>query len=112
MKSMDKKDQNNVQVFRDIKFPSERGVPERRGVFSESGGEYEGEHPVIASQCLPSNRGELAGRGVSWHELPFNPKLKQRARELRACSTSSLSPVYLRNDHNKKIPERYYSGAV
>ncbi|KKQ80040.1 MAG: hypothetical protein UT02_C0017G0023 [Parcubacteria group bacterium GW2011_GWC2_38_7] len=102
--------QNHVRVVRSIKFPSKRGVPagrgvlpecgvpERRGVFSESRvperrgvfSENGEEHPVIASQCHPSTRGESTGRGVlKWYELPFNPKLKQRARELRKAGNLS-----------------------
>jgi len=54
-----------------VKFPSRRGVPERRGVFK-------------------------------WHELPFNPKLKQRARELRKAG--NLSEVLFWNQvKNKKF---------
>ena len=60
MPTQDKNNQIYAQADRDVKFPSERGVPERRGVFSER----KGEHPVIASQCHPSKRGESADRGV------------------------------------------------
>lgn len=96
MNKQDKNNQNYARVVRGVKFPSERGVPERRGVFSERGGE----HPVIASQCHPSMRGESAERGVSWHELPFNPKLKQRARELRMAG--NLSEVLFWNQVKNK----------
>lgn len=97
MNKQDVNNQNHVRVVRGIKFPSERGVPERRGVFSESGEE----HPVIALQCHPSTRGESAGRGVlKWYELPFNPKLKQRARELRKAG--NLAEVLFWNQVKKK----------
>lgn len=96
MTNQDKNNQNYVRVDRGG-FPSERGVPERRGVFSERGEE----HPVIASQCHPSKRGESAGRGVlKWHELPFNPKLKQRAGELRKAG--NLSEVLFWNQVKNK----------
>lgn len=96
MTNQNKNNQNYVRVDRGG-FPSERGVPERRGVFSERGEE----HPVIASQCHPSKRGESAGRGVlKWHELPFNPKLKQRAGELRKAG--NLSEVLFWNQVKNK----------
>ncbi|KKR54613.1 MAG: hypothetical protein UT91_C0012G0032 [Parcubacteria group bacterium GW2011_GWA2_40_23] len=60
MNKQDISNQNYVRVARCIKFPSTRGVPERRGVFSGRGEE----HPVIASQCHPSTRGESTVRGV------------------------------------------------
>lgn len=69
MTSQDKNNQNYVRVVRGVKFPSERGVPERRGV-------------------------------LKWHELPFNPKLKQRARELRMAG--NLSEVLFWNQVKNK----------
>lgn len=69
-------------------------MPERRGVFSEKGEE----HPVAPRH--PSMRGESAERSVSWYELPFNPKLKQRARELRKAG--NLSEVLFWNQVKNK----------
>lgn len=69
MTSQDKNNQNNVRAVRGVKFPSERGVPERRGV-------------------------------LNWRELPFNPKLKQRARELRKAG--NLSEVLFWNQVKNK----------
>lgn len=75
---MTKQNKNNQIVIYNtedgVKFPSERGVPERRGV----------------------------PRVLKWHELPFNPKLKQRARELRKAG--NLSEVLFWNQvKNKKF---------
>ena len=71
MTNQNKNNQNYVQADSGVKFPSERGVPERRGV-------------------------------LKWHELPFNPKLKQRARELRKAG--NLSEVLFWNQiKNKKF---------
>lgn len=80
MTNQDKNNQNYTRAVRGVKFPSERGVPERRGVLSK--------------------RGEPAGQGVDWRELPFNPKLKQRAKELRKAG--NLSEVLFWNQVKNK----------
>ena len=50
---------------------------------------------------FPSLRGVPEGRGVlKWHGLPFNPKLKQRARELRKAG--NLSEVLFWNQVKNK----------
>lgn len=65
-----------------VKFPSERGVDCEAG---------RGVYPARTQK----------GRGViKWHELPFNPKLKQRAKELRKAG--NLSEVLFWNQVKNK----------
>ena len=83
MNQQDKNNQNYVQADRGV-FPSFRGVAVGRGVFHSHRG-------------VPERRGVL-----KWRELPFNPKLRQRARELRKAG--NLSEVLFWNQvKNKKF---------
>lgn len=91
-------DENNQIIFNttpcgvnEVKHPvALRRHPSKRGEISDAG------------WCeFPSERGVPEGRGViKWHELPFNPKLKQRAKELRKAG--NLSEVLFWNQVKNK----------
>ena len=96
-------------------FPSIGGVAESRGqVFPSLGGVAEGRGQVFPSlggvaegrgQVFPSFGGVAEGRGglrntKNYLSLPYNPALKERARELRKAG--NLSEVLLWNEIKNK----------
>ena len=86
---------------KDLNSKIEQKFPSRGGVVEDQGGKLHSRGGVVEDQGgkLPSPR--PAGRNAkNYFELPFNPKLKERAKELRQAG--NLSEVLFWNQVKKK----------